>query len=221
MRTLVLILVLLNGAYLYWQTQVKPPREAGTPVESLETRNATRLVLLSERIAGPAPEAPASPETLGTAPRWHCETVGPFVSRMEAQTLSAQLEAQGLMGDLRSVSREIVSSYWVFLPPRATREAALNLARDLAGRGLLDLYVIGEGEHRNGISLGLFSEHERARRRVEQVEAMGYGPRIEARTRTQTLYWLDLAGPEESYADVTLPDGVNRMERACPPLVVP
>ncbi|WP_018952628.1 hypothetical protein [Thioalkalivibrio sulfidiphilus] len=221
MRTLVLILILLNGAFLYWQTQVKPPGETGSPVESLEIRNAARLVLLSERAAGVVPEAPPSAQTAGAAPRWHCETVGPFMSRMEAQALSTQLEAQGLLGDLRSVSREIVSSYWVYLPPRATREAALNLARDLAGRGLLDLYVIGEGEHRNGISLGLFSEHERARRRVEQVEAMGYGPRIEARTRTQTLYWLDLAGPEEAYADVALPVGVNRMERACPPLVVP
>lgn len=221
MRALVLILLLLNGAYLYWQTQVKPPQETGSPVESLETGSAARLVLLSERATGATVAPPPSPETAGTAPRWQCETVGPFISRLEAQAQSTQLEAQGLVGELRSVSREIVSSYWVYLPPRATREAALNLARDLAGRGLLDLYVIGEGEHRNGISLGLFSEHDRARRRVEQIETMGYGPRIEARTRTQVLYWLDLAGPEEAYADLTLPDGVNRMERPCPPLVVP
>jgi hypothetical protein len=221
MRALVLILILLNGAYFYWQTQVQPGREADMPVERVETGQAPHLVLLSERREDPPEQDEPARETTGAAPRWSCETVGPFVSRMEAQALGTQLEALGLIVELRSVSREVVSSYWVYLPPRATRDAALNLARDLAGRGLLDLYVIGEGEHRNGISLGLFSEHERARRRVEQVEAMGYGPRIEARTRTQTLYWLDLAGPEEAYASTALPEGVNRMGRACPPLVVP
>ena len=169
---------------------------------------AARLVLLSERNGQPV----AEPVAVGL----HCETVGPLMDPDAAGALQAVLEEQGALAGLRTSSREVVSAYWVFLPPQANRQAALDLARTLTGRGLEDLYVLNEGEQRNALSLGLFSEHARAVRRVRQVEALGYAPRIEARFRTQTVYWLDLVIPEDRIGSVFIPNELGRMDRPCP-----
>ncbi|MFN2349416.1 MAG: SPOR domain-containing protein [Thioalkalivibrio sp.] len=220
MRTLALILILLNVGYLYWQSQsdVAAPQVVShsTPPQGVAT-----LILLGERQDGPAPRPVPAQAASSAAPTWQCETVGPFNVGAQAESLQALLVDTGLTGTVRSVSREVVASYWVFMPPRATRDAALTLAWDLTARGLRDLYIINDGEHRNGIALGLFSEHDRARRRVEELDALGYGAGIEARNRTQTHYWLDLSGPADSFSEIPIPPGVNRMERPCPPLVEP
>jgi hypothetical protein len=220
MRTLVLILILLNVGYLYWQSQsdVAEPRAIS---HSAPPQGVATLILLGERQDGPAPPPIPAQAASSAAPAWQCETVGPFNVSAEAEALQGLLVDSGLTGAVRSVSREVVSSYWVYMPARATRDAALTLARDLTARGLRDLYVVNDGEHRNGISLGLFSEHDRARRRVDELDALGYGARIEARNRTQTHYWLDLSGPAENFSGIRIPPGVSRMERPCPPLVEP
>jgi len=221
MRTLALILILLNVGYLFWQSQ-SDIDEPLTVTQSAPPQGVATLILLGERqddgrVPLPIPVQAAS----SAAPAWQCETVGPFNTGAEAEALRGLMVDSRLTGTVRSVSREVVSSYWVYIPARATRDAALTLARDLTARGLRDLYVVNEGEHRNGISLGLFSEHDRARRRVDELDALGYGARIEARNRTQTHYWLDLSGPAENFSGIRIPPGVSRMERPCPPLVEP
>jgi hypothetical protein len=217
MRTLVLILVLLNLAFLYWHTQYDAP--AGTPaptaIDGPVSAGAARLVLLSERGNGSAPRVAA-----GTAAAY-CETVGPLADRGEAEALRTRLEQQGALASLRSASREVVSAYWVFLPPQEDLESALAVVRDLTAKGLDDLYVIREGDYRHGLSLGLFSEHGRARRRVAEVEGLGYTPQIEARFRTQTVFWLDLVVPAGRHADLEVPAGLGRTDRACPAGAVP
>jgi hypothetical protein len=130
--------------------------------------------------------------------------------------LRAALEAQGAVASLRSVSREVVSAYWVLLPPRDSLEAAHAVAGSLGEQGIRDLYVITEGEHRAALSLGLFSEHERARRRVIELRALGHEPRIETRLRTRTVHWLDLAVPSDRIPDLEIPQGLGRMDRPCP-----
>ena len=42
------------------------------------------------------------------------------------------------------------------------------------------------------ISLGLFSERQRALRRLDDAKAVGLEPRIVDRERTGTVYWIDV-----------------------------
>ena len=42
------------------------------------------------------------------------------------------------------------------------------------------------------ISLGLFSERQRALRRLDDAKAIGLAPRIVDRERTGTVYWIDV-----------------------------
>ncbi len=209
MRSLALLLIALNLAFLYWHTFHREPAAPVLPSTEVNgDPGVARLVLLSER------DEQSVSEPVGAGLR--CETVGPLMDPDAAGSLQAVLEEQGALAGLRTSSREVVSAYWVFLPPQANRQAALELARTLAGRGLEDLYVLNEGEQRNAVSLGLFSEHARAVRRVRQVEALGYAPRIEARFRTQTVYWLDLVIPEDRIGSVFIPNELGRMDRPCP-----
>jgi hypothetical protein len=213
MRSLALLLILLNLGFLYWHSVHRPPVAEVWPSAKTEIPSGVaRLVLLSERsrqLPAPQPLALASPDL-------HCETVGPLGERDVAEALRTALEERGAVASLRAASREVPSSYWVFLAPRSSREAAQELARALSEQGVRDLYVINEGEYRHGLSLGLFSEHERARRRVAELEALGHGPQIEARFRTQTVYWLDIAVPADRLGDLELPPDLGRMERTCP-----
>lgn len=216
MRSLALLLILLNLAFFYWHTA---HREPALPVEHSSQAagppGVAHLVLLSER------EDPRDAErSAAAAPSLHCETVGPLADRTMAEVLREHLEAQGVLASLRSASREVVSSYWVFLPPRSNREAARELAARLTDEGLQDLYVINEGQYVNGLSLGLFSEHERARRRVAEVESLGHTAQIEARFRTQTVFWLDLVVPVDRVADLDLPGDLGRVPRGCPDAAV-
>lgn len=213
MRALALILILLNLAFLYWHTQHETTgKSTGPAADARLPPGATRLVLLSERDGAFPPE----PIAARSAPTMHCETVGPLTNQAEAEALRDRLERSGVLASLREASREVVSSYWVFLPPLASLDAARDVARTLAGRGLQDLYVISEGERLHGLSLGLFSEHERARRRVAEVERLGFAPQIEARFRTQTVYWLDLAVPTDRLTGLDIPSALGRMDRTCP-----
>jgi hypothetical protein len=217
MRTLVLILILLNLAFLYWHIQYDGPAERSAPIvtDGPGPAGVARLVLLSERGNGSAQRAAA-----GTAAAY-CETVGPLADRGEAEALRTRLEQQGVLASLRTASREVVSAYWVFLPPEEDMESALAVARDLSRQGLDDLYVIREGDYRHGLSLGLFSEHGRARRRLAEVEGLGYAPQIEARFRIQTVFWLDLVVPPGRGTDLEVPAGLGRTGRACPNGAVP
>lgn len=212
MRALVLILILLNLGFLYWHTQHAVPsaRSAVPDTEIPGQPGVARLVLLAER------ERETNGQTAVSAvPERRCETIGPLPDHAGAEAQRSRLEAQGASVSVRTVSQEVVSSYWVFLPALGSREEARRLAGMLTDRGVRDLYVINEGEHRHGVSLGLFSEHERARRRVEELEVLGHVPRIEARFRTQTVYWLDLTlSPDHPGLDI--PAGIGRMPRACP-----
>jgi hypothetical protein len=42
------------------------------------------------------------------------------------------------------------------------------------------------------ISLGLFSERQRAQRRFDDAKAIGLTPRIVDRERSGTVYWIDV-----------------------------
>ena len=221
MRSLALLLILLNVAFFYWHTvHQEPTTHLNAYTDVQPPSGVARLVLLDEREAPePLPEAEPleEPETLAAAaPALYCETVGPLAEREAAEALRAMLEEHGAAASLRTASREVPSTYWVYLPPRSSREAAQDLARSLIELGIEDLYVMGEGDFRHGLSLGLFSEHERARRRVGELEALGYSPQIEARFRTQTVYWLDLAMPAERVDALEVPEALGRMERICP-----
>lgn len=73
----------------------------------------------------------------------------------------------------RRVIRE-VSSHMVFMPPQGSKENADNKVDQLRSLGVTDFYVIqDQSDMRWGISLGIFSSEEAAKKRLEQLKQQG------------------------------------------------
>lgn len=213
MRALVLTLLLLNAVYFAWR-QYHPAAVQPTPAEP--TSSVTRLELLSER--SPAESIPPMPSlaqgggaaTRSQPPERRCYTLGPVADAERAEAMRESIAAQGFGAIRRVLEQQEVAGYWVHLAPSPSRKQALAAARDLAEKGLKDYYVVGEGEHANAVSLGLFSEKFRAERRMEYVRSLGYTPELTPRYRTRQVFWLDY----DEIGEAKLPESVWRLEGA-------
>jgi hypothetical protein len=58
--------------------------------------------------------------------------------------------------------------------------------------GIGDAYAMPDDGNKVTISLGLFSEQQRALRRMDDVKALGLEPHIVDRERRGTVYWIDV-----------------------------
>lgn len=198
-RLLFLLLVALNlgaGAWLLFgrvPAPVYPPAtDPGVPELRLlsETRRATH----------PAQTASTSP---APTPQVHdaCSTLGPFTTttdmRVAMQTLSPHVARIQYREEQVSHSH----GYWVYLPAAASREAALDEARQLAAKGIHDYYVVTAGDSQNTISLGLFNDQSNAQKRLAELQKLGFPAKVEQRVDTEPAYWLDYAVPGGSAFD--------------------
>jgi hypothetical protein len=62
----------------------------------------------------------------------------------------------------------------------------------LQRNGIKDARVMPESDGTRRVSVGLFSERERAERRVSAVQKMGLKAEVTPRTQPGTVYWVDL-----------------------------
>ncbi|HHJ11842.1 MAG TPA: SPOR domain-containing protein [Chromatiales bacterium] len=226
MRILLIVLLLLNAAYLGWRLW----HPAGAPAHRLPPPQpgVTQLVLLQERQPEPVPGSAAaqgegaveakSPSTVAA-----CYSLGPFRNRKEAQQVLGQLREAGLSARLRDLEEQAFVGYWVYLPPRKSRAEARRVARDLARRGIKDFYIVNEAENRNAISLGLFRDQFHANRRLAKLRAMGYQPRKRVRRRARTNWWVDYREegdarlPQEALQALLAGNRrLTRVDRSCP-----
>lgn len=206
MRVFVLILLLVNLAYLGWSLTYPRSTEQAP---ALTEEGVAGLRLLSE-VAVPSAPVPASAEDAGSATEEpaarakNCYTIGPFADAAQAMRLVDEIGARGLAASRRDIERQEVAGYWVYLPPSRNRARALAMAGELARKGVKDYYVVPSGDFENAISLGLFSEPARAERRAAYIRALGYEPLSNVRYRTKAAFWVDY---DEVDADV-LPGSV-------------
>jgi hypothetical protein len=142
---------------------------------------------------GPAGSAPPKRPGAGD-----CLTVGPLAEDAPVGAIRDWLRARGAEADVRSDERREVELYWIYLPPQATREAAIEEVAGLRGKGVSDVIVVPKGDMANAISLGVFSRPETRDRRVRELNEKGYQPSIAPRYRTKLATWIDVAAHEGS-----------------------
>jgi hypothetical protein len=103
-----------------------------------------------------------------------------------------------------------------------SREAAEAALQSLIGSGVADVYLMPGSEPANVLSLGVFSDYQRAQRRAEEIRILGLEPRIDDRKRTGPVYWIDVDLREPGQAvDTSIfqtdPGKITRLElRPCP-----
>lgn len=132
-------------------------------------------------------------------PDTDCFTFGPLKSRAVATRLLVVLRNRAVEAELRQEALPEADQYWVYFPPFESREAADAAARALRAKGFTDYFVVTRGELKNALALGLFNHTAGARRRVEELRALGFEARIAPRGLAEPArYWIDYRVPPDS-----------------------
>jgi hypothetical protein len=152
-----------------------------------------------------------------------CVSVGPYLERPVAEQAEARLVRLGFAVRLRESREPVRIGDWVRVEDLATPEDAANALAQLKAAGIADAYVLSEEAPGTVISLGVFSEPERAEQARTIAKMVGFEPRTAERTREADVLWLDidrqasagLPSPEQLGAD-----GMGRLPgiglRRCP-----
>jgi hypothetical protein len=122
----------------------------------------------------------------------HCLSLGPFTDLTDAARASTLLRASELEPRQRAGEGVVWKGYWVTLEGVPDRDAATGIIERLRRAGVADAYAMPAEGRDVTISLGLFSERQRALRRLDDAKAVGLAPRIVDRERTGTVYWIDV-----------------------------
>lgn len=243
MRTLCLLLILANALFFVWSQLIDvrvasldhAPVAAATP--------AARIVLAREVVSAPEPEPssaeirdvqppsveplpsaqPKEPVELARVDALACTTIGPFSDLPQASQAQAALRTAGFEPRQRVEQGELWVGYWVSVQGLATRESAEDALKTLTANDITDVYLMPGSDPANVLSLGVFSDYQRAQRRATEVRALGLEPRIDDRKRAGSVYWIDVDLKEpgqfiDSSILQTGPGKIMRLEmRACPP----
>jgi hypothetical protein len=215
MRTLCLALILLNALYFAWaelidsnnsdmdmarSDVVRPPpivlaseaeisRPKSPPRGSLAPGNtSSRPVASVPPSALPAPQG----ERVAAVTNGACTSVGPFTTLTESSQAQAALRAIGFTPKQRYEERgEVWVGHWVSLQNfenQRKAEAALNVLKD---NGVTDIFLV-PGSDPPVLSLGVFSDYQRAQKRSEQIRAFGFDPTLTDRKRAESVFWIDV-----------------------------
>ena len=197
-RAVFLGLLALNLVLAGWYLAVDKRGQSGPG--AVEKFQAPGLSLVDESSAS-IPRADLPGEDQNSAGSRRCLSLGPFTDDAEFEAAKLSLDALGLEGTKRRAQGQIWVGYWIFLPPPEKPEDAAGMVEALRERGVTDIYVEPAGERENAVSLGVFSERQRAQRRFREIRDLGFDPQIARRNRQGTVYWLDFIPDEEVRVD--------------------
>ena len=149
-----------------------PMTQAEEPAAVPTTQAETKV----ETAEAEKPEVPDEPEVSpAQASIENCIRAEWFKASDAAYEMAAWLRARGATKiKVRQEEREAIKNHHVYIPPLASRAAASEVAEELRRQGVSDIWIFREGARANGISLGVFRNERYMRRRVAEIEALGY-----------------------------------------------
>lgn len=211
----VLFLLLINVSLLVWSATVSTPIKKKIP---LTEPDISQLVLL--------PDLPSDLYRGGSSNiASSCYSLGPFNSQKAAQLVGGRIRDYGLAFSIRSIRSMETLRYLVYVPPLNSELEAQNVAEDLLKHHVKNISVITEGPYKNAISIGFYSNIDRAKRETEQVRYLGYDAQHSEEKTPLEVYWIDFDEPFGSNTPVITwsrsvdpTSAVQRIPRACPQL---
>lgn len=178
-----LLLNLLVGGYFFWvQSQSSSQAGAYSPI------NAEKIILLNARLAndqGPGKQnTAASPASEQICLEWR---------GMGEADLKKAREAVKALAEKRVSSVEELAVdrvFWVIFPPLPSAAASQVKLKELNALKIKDISIIKDGHWQNGVSFGIYSEENAARRYIQELEKKGVsGLRLETRPKEGTTYY--------------------------------
>ncbi len=122
-----------------------------------------------------------------------CYTAGPFQNSEKLQQATQFFNASQIQYQQRSIVENHYIGMLVYIPGQTNREAIVNIAKNLATKGVKDYMLLNEPGKRHALSLGVYGLKKNAEKRIEALKKLNYNAKSEARYRKKTIYWLDYA----------------------------
>ena len=164
----------------------------------------------------PAKRAALASKMSLETPVQQCVSVGPFDDPAIAAKAATVLR--------RSASRPAadcgitgIRRFWVYLDGFRSDATEMRVLHRLEQAGIDDAEAMPADAGGLKVSLGLFTDRNRAASRVKVVHAMGFTPLMTERMLPGTVYWLDLTLPNGSArraAEGRVRAGARRRHRA-------
>ncbi len=214
MRSLFLLLVLLNILYALWQLQ---DGAADRALRDQADRPLEQRLIFQEDLD------PAKPRMAGQQAQQTqqsasgtvlCVSLGSFEARERAEQLRQRMLALGIGSDV--VVREVAGStdYWLIHPVSGGRSVALAKLSELQRSGI-DSFLITQGALANNLSLGAFAREDYAQARLAQLRDQGYPVRLEPVEKTGREYLVQVHSEARRLVDQAL---LGRLRESFPQL---
>jgi SPOR domain len=227
-RLLFVLLIALNIAVAAWlwlgedsaHTPVATDRDvprlqllAEVPVAAHSVALPASAASIPTPVVAHTAPAPISPSTVAqtalvppsvqpsTKRSYRCLALGPFATQADMRSARAALASKVARSRTRQEQTTQSHGWRVYLPAVATREQALAQARKLTAKDVTDYFVVSSGDQPNTISLGLFHDPANARKRRDDVAALGFPARMSEQTDSVPNYWLDLVVADDTHLD--------------------
>ncbi len=193
MKWIIYLLLLANISFFAWHYQAVGRDERRAQAEQQDRLDAAvRLVMLEEAESESVNEAGSESEPASKPRLPQCRSLGPFDKRSQAEQVNSYLQSQGIRLSLRVSNEARRKGYWVYLPPAASHAEARKMAKKLKKKHhIKDMFIVGTGEKKDGISLGVFSKFELAYRRQSEIRKLGFDAQLKDVTLPAKEYWLD------------------------------
>jgi hypothetical protein len=180
MRTLVLLLLLANVTLFGYIKLDNVSTGEGVRLSQQVQPDKIRL-LTPQQVAALGPAKVAALADV-------CVEWGPLSDPDRARAL-AVIEPLDLSRLMTQKKVEVVSNFWLFLPPAASKSAADKRVDELKAQGIKDASVIENGPQRLAILLGTFRSEDAAQTRLAALQAQGVknakvGQRVQAMQQT-------------------------------------
>jgi hypothetical protein len=200
-RAAFFLLLFANLVFLAWAQWIDPPQPAATndvyaklprlklvgeqPQESNRPSSGSARKTALEAGQAPAPAAAA-----------RCLSVGPFDDEPSATRGSALLRERGLTPRQRTQQGEVSKGFWVYIGNLKTDHDVSEVLRTLQQSHVDDAKVMPDtASDAHRVSIGVFSDHDRADRRAQSIKKLGLEPEIAERKLPATVFWLDVDVP--------------------------
>ncbi|MGH8180110.1 MAG: hypothetical protein ACRETR_03935 [Steroidobacteraceae bacterium] len=193
MRVAVYVLILVNLLYFGWAEWIDVP--APPPTSSIA--GLPPLTLLSDL---PPAKRAALGRKMGLQTPQQCVSVGPFDDPAVAAQALDVLKAKSFAPQQRAVEMPAIRRFWVYLDAFRSDASEMRVLHRLERAGIDDAEAMPPAVGGRKVSLGLFTDKDRAGRRMKTVQTMGFKPVMAQRMLPGTVYWLDLALPNSSTA---------------------
>jgi hypothetical protein len=205
-----------------------PPVAATDPLPQLRLTSESLPASDARPVSAASSSSPTGPSSALTQPisamstPSRCVSIGPFNDLAQAARGAALLRDRGFDSKQRAEQGETWAGYWVSVGGLRTTADENKLMKALDRAGIRDARVMPDEPDGRRVSVGLFSERDRADKRAQAVKKLGYTAEVSERTEPGTVYWVDMdVGANERSVPteglLSLEDAGSRIEiRVCP-----